>query len=342
MDERKRVFSGIQPTSVMHIGNYFGAVQNWVKLQDNYECVYCVVDLHAMTVPYKAEQLFRNTREMLIDLLACGIDPERSTIFVQSMVPEHMELAWVLNCVTSYGELSRMTQFKDKTDHIRSQDKDALVSAGLFNYPILQAADILLYKATFVPVGKDQEQHLELSRNIALRFNHQYGEFFTPPQALYTDLPKLLSLADPDKKMSKSLGPKHFIALFEEEDVIRRKVMSAVTDSGAVPGEISPGVANLIQILGACNHIEARDKFREDALNGSIRYKDLKESVADALINMIAVFRDRRAEIAADKKGVKNLENRMAEKARSIARGVMTEVREITGMHKYGKSVNND
>lgn len=334
--ERKRVFSGIQPTSVMHIGNYFGAVQNWVKLQDEYEGVYCVVDLHAMTIPYKAEQLFRNTREMLIDLLACGLDPERSIVFIQSMVPEHMELAWVLNCVTSYGELARMTQFKDKTDQLRSNDKDALISAGLFNYPVLQAADILLYKAELVPVGKDQEQHLELSRNIALRFNHQFGDYFTPPQPLFTDLPKLLSLADPSKKMSKSLGPKHFVALFEEETVIRKKVMSAVTDAGQGGGDVSPGVANLIEILGACGKTGLRNEFFEAAQEGVLSYKELKESVADALVEMIDALRQKRAEIAADKAGVKRMEKEMATRARAIATEVMKEVREITGMHKYG------
>lgn len=335
--ERKRVFSGIQPTSVMHIGNYFGAVQNWVKLQDTYECIYCVVDLHAMTIPYKAEQLFRNTREMLIDLLACGLDPSRSIVFVQSMVPEHMELAWVLNCVTSYGELARMTQFKDKTDQLRNQDKDALISAGLFNYPVLQAADILLYKAELVPVGKDQEQHLELSRNIALRFNHQFGEFFAPPQPLFTDLPKLLSLADPSKKMSKSLGPKHFVALFEDEAVIRKKVMSAVTDAGqGAGGEVSPGVANLIEILGACGKTELRMAFYEAAKTGSLSYKELKESVADTLVEMIAGLRARREEIASDKAGVKRIEKEMAARARAIASEVMNEVRESTGMHKCG------
>lgn len=334
--ERKRVFSGIQPTSVMHIGNYFGAVQNWVRLQDTYECIYCVVDLHAMTIPYKAEQLFRNTREMLIDLLACGLDPSRSIVFVQSMVPEHMELAWVLNCVTSYGELSRMTQFKDKTDQLRNQDKDAHISAGLFNYPILQAADILLYKAELVPVGKDQEQHLELSRNIALRFNHQFGEFFVPPQPLFTDLPKLLSLADPSRKMSKSLGPKHFVALFEEEAVIRKKVMSAVTDAGQIVGEVSPGVANLIEILGACGKADRRNAFYEAAKAGNLSYKELKETVADALVEMIAGLRERREEIASDKAGVKRIEKEMAARARAIASEVMNEVREITGMHKRG------
>lgn len=337
MSAKKRVFSGIQPTSVMHIGNYFGAVQNWVRLQDQYECIYCVVDLHAMTVPYKPEHLFRNTREMVVDLLACGIDPDKSTAFVQSMVPEHMELAWVLNCVTSYGELTRMTQFKDKTEQLRAKDKDTFISAGLFNYPILQAADILLYKAELVPVGKDQEQHLELSRNIALRFNHQFGEYFVPPEPLFTDVPKLLSLADPGKKMSKSLGPKHFVALFEEEAVIRKKVTSAVTDSGQGGGEISPGVGNLIEILGACGNMDAKEKFSEDAKLGTIRYKDLKETVASTLIEMIAPIREKRDAIAADKQLVKRTEKMMAEKARAIATEIMSEVREITGMHKYGR-----
>jgi len=337
MADKKRVFSGIQPTNEMHIGNYFGAVHNWVRLQDDFECIYSVVDLHAMTIPYKAEQLSWNAREMLVDLLACGIDPERSIVFIQSMVPEHMELAWVFNCVTSYGELTRMTQFKDKTDQLRSTDKDALISAGLFNYPILQAADILVYKAEFVPVGKDQEQHLELSRNIAERFNHQYREYFTPPQPLFTDLPKLLSLADPARKMSKSLGPRHYIGLFEDEGAVRKKVMSAVTDSGATAGELSPGVANLLELLKVCGLEEAHSHFREAALAGTIRYKDLKEEVAGGLVSLIHALRERRAAFASDKQGIRRLEKEMAAKARAIAGSVMREVREITGMHPYGR-----
>ncbi|MCB0969809.1 MAG: tryptophan--tRNA ligase, partial [Ilumatobacter sp.] len=181
---------------------------NWVRLQDEYNCFFGVVDYHSMTMPYKADQLRTNTWKMVFQLLACGIRPDQ--LFVQSLVPEHVELSWILSCVTSFGELSRMTQFKDKMDQLKEKDKDALVSSGLFLYPILQAADILIYHADYVPVGKDQEQHLELSRNIAQRFNHQFGkEYFRLPEPLFTETPKILSPADPTRKMGKSFGEKH-------------------------------------------------------------------------------------------------------------------------------------
>ena len=226
---KKRVLSCIQPTGEMHIGNYFGAVKNWVRIQDEYECFYGVVDLHAMTMPYDPKKLKENSLRMVAELLACGIDPSKSVLFIQSLVPEHSELTWIFNCVASFGELSRMTQFKDKSEQIESGGK--FISAGLFTYPVLQAADILVYKANFVPVGKDQVQHLELSRNIAVRFNKQFGEFFPEPEPLLTEVQKLASLADPTKKMSKSLGEKHYIGLFEEEAKIVKKVKSAVTDT---------------------------------------------------------------------------------------------------------------
>lgn len=337
MQERKRIFSGIQPTSVMHIGNYFGAVANWVRLQEDNECIYCVVDLHAMTMPYKAQDLFRNTRDMMVDLLACGVDPERSILFVQSMVPEHMELAWVFNCVTGYGELSRMTQFKDKADLLKDESKDGLISAGLFTYPILQAADILAYKAEYVPVGKDQEQHLELSRNIAVRFNAQFGPYFPEPKPLFTDVPKLMSLADPERKMSKSLGPKHYVSLFEEEDVLRKKLRSAVTDSGSEGSQISPGVANLLEILKACGRNDLYAFYLSEHKLGSIQYKDLKQDVADTLVVLTSAFRERRKEIGSDKQYVKRIEREMGTKARDIASGILQEVRALVGMHAYAQ-----
>ena len=221
---KKRVLSCIQPTGEIHIGNYFGAVKNWVDIQDKYDCTYGVVDLHAITMPYDPLELKENTYRMALDLMVCGLDPEKTVIFIQSLVPEHTELAWIFNCIASFGELTRMTQFKDKTEQVETGRKGSFVSAGLFTYPILQAADILIYKADFVPVGRDQVQHLELSRNIAVRFNNQFGTYFPEPHPLLTETPKLVSLADPTKKMSKSLGDKHFVGLFEEEESIRKKI----------------------------------------------------------------------------------------------------------------------
>ena len=328
----KSILSGIQPTGDLHIGNYFGAVQNWVRLQQDYECRYCVVDYHSMTMPYKATQLRENTWKMVFYLLACGVKPEN--LFIQSQVPEHVELGWILNCVTSYGELQRMTQFKDKSDQLRESDGEAFVSVGLFDYPVLQAADILIYHADFVPVGKDQEQHLELSRNIAQRFNHQFGkEYFIHPQPLFTEIPKLLSTADPNRKMSKSLGEKHYINLLGEEDRIRKQIKSAVTDTGEnVAGEMSAGVRNLFELIQACKNMDAYQSLMDDYNNNALRYSDLKEATANALVGLINPFRQRMAELEADKKAVKAQIQDSSAAIRQRAQQTMREVRDLTGL----------
>jgi tryptophanyl-tRNA synthetase len=239
-----RIFSGIQPTGTLHIGNYFGAIRNWAALQNDYECVYCIVDYHAITIDIDPKVLRAASRNMALDLIACGIDPERAILFVQSAVPEHTELAWIFGCVTSYGDLSRMTQFKDKSAGKK------FVSASLFTYPVLQAADILLYRADGVPVGEDQVQHLELSRRIARRFNARFGEFFPEPEPIVGKGARIMSLADPTIKMSKSAGDAHYIGVMEDESSIRKKVRSAVTDTGLAAGEeMSPGVETLFEIL---------------------------------------------------------------------------------------------
>ncbi|MDX1686312.1 MAG: tryptophan--tRNA ligase, partial [Saprospiraceae bacterium] len=227
----KKVLSCIQPTGDIHLGNYLGAVKNWVQLQKEYDCVFGVVDYHSTTVPYNPLKLRTNTWNMVFQLLACGIDKDK--LFIQSLIPEHAELCWILGCHVSYGDLTRMTQFKDKSDQVREKDKDALISGGLFYYPVLQAADILIYHADYVPVGQDQDQHLELSRSVANRFNTQFGkEYFTLPEPLYTEVPKVLSLADPSRKMSKSLGEKHYVNLFGDMNRMYKQVRSAVTDAG--------------------------------------------------------------------------------------------------------------
>jgi tryptophanyl-tRNA synthetase len=328
----KSVLSGVQPTGDLHIGNYFGAIQNWVRLQDNYECRYCVVDYHSMTMPYNAVQLRENTWNMVFQLLACGVKPEN--LFIQSLVPEHTELGWILNCVTSYGELQRMTQFKDKSDQLKETDGDAFISVGLFDYPVLQAADILIYHADYVPVGKDQEQHLELSRNIAQRFNHQFGkEYFIHPEPLFTETPKILSPADPNRKMSKSLGEKHYINLFGEEDRVRKQIKSAVTDTGDTPaGEMSAGVKNLFELMRACGNQEAHNSLMEDYKNGSLRYSDLKEHTANTLIGLITPFRERLAALKADKRTVKQQIQESSAVVRQRAQRTMQEVRELTGL----------
>jgi tryptophanyl-tRNA synthetase len=331
---KKRVLSCIQPTGEIHIGNYFGAVRNWVSIQDTYDCFYGVVDLHAMTMPYEPQSLKSNTLRMFTDIMACGLDPARSVLFVQSLVPQHTELTWIFNCVASYGELSRMTQFKDKSDQLEeSSGKKGFISAGLFTYPVLQAADILIYKAHFVPVGKDQEQHLELSRNIAVRFNNQFGEYFPEPAPLFTEVPKLMSLADPTKKMSKSLGDKHFIGVFESEDSIRKKVRSAVTDTGGQQGdEMSPGVANLFTIIRACGNMEAADALMDQNKNRNLKYKDLKDIAAESLVKTLAPLRERRAELNADQGKLLKLMRDLSAVARDYAENTLNEVKDLTGL----------
>ena len=330
---KKRVLSCIQPTGEIHIGNYFGAIKNWVDIQEKYDCVYGVVDLHAMTMPYDTKVLQENTLQMFIDLLACGIDPARSVIFVQSLVPQHTELTWIFSCVTSYGELSRMTQFKDKSDQLDEGSKKSFVSAGLFTYPVLQAADILIYKANFVPVGKDQEQHLELSRNIAVRFNKQFGEYFPEPKPLFTDVPKLMSLADPTRKMSKSMGEKHYIGVFESEESIRKKVKTAVTDTGSMPnGEMSPGVANLFTIIKACNNMSAWESLQADYRRGGLKYSNLKETTANSLVAVLQPMRERRTELAGEREKTKKIARELSAVAREFAENTLNEVKDLTGL----------
>ncbi len=329
----KNVLSCVQPTGDLHIGNYFGAVKNWVELQNDYNCTYGVVDYHSMTMPYKATDLRENTWKMVFYLLACGIKPEN--LFVQSLIPEHVELSWILGCTTSYGELTRMTQFKDKTDQLKEKDKEAFVSLGIFAYPVLQAADILIYHADFVPVGKDQVQHLELSKNIAQRFNFQFGkEYFRHPEPLLTETPKILSPADPNRKMSKSLGEKHYINLFGEENVVRKQIRSAVTDTANPDesGQMSVGVKNLFEMLRACGGFEAHKSLMLDYENGALRYSDLKSAVADALVFLINPFRERLAELNSDKQKIKNDIQESSAEIRKRAQKTLREVREITGL----------
>ena len=328
----KNVLSAIQPTGDLHLGNYFGAVQNWVRLQDDYNCTYGVVDYHSMTMPYQADKLRQNTWKMVFQLLAAGIKEEN--LFVQSLVPEHTELCWILSCVTSYGQLTRMTQFKDKSGQVTEGDKDGFISGGLFLYPILQAADILIYRADYVPIGKDQKQHLELSRNIAERFNAQFKtDYFQHPEPLFTEVPKLLSTADPSRKMSKSLGPKHVINLFEEEARVRKQIRSAVTDTGEdTQGAMSPGVRNLFTLLRATGAQEAHDSLLQDYRAESLRYADLKEAVADSLVGLINPMRERYQEIYADRKNIKRRIKASSAEIRQTAQQTVKEVKSIVGL----------
>ncbi|MFL6074576.1 MAG: tryptophan--tRNA ligase [Mycobacteriales bacterium] len=278
---RPRVLSGIQPTgSGFHLGNYLGAVRRWVGLQDTHDAFYCVVDLHAITMPHDPAQLRRRTRESVAELIACGLDPARCTIFVQSHLPQHAELGWVMGCLTGYGEASRMTQFKDKS--ARGELGGATV--GLFTYPVLQAADILLYQADQVPVGEDQRQHIELTRDLAQRFNSRYGKVFTLPEPyIMSSAAKIGDLQDPTKKKSKSLPPAGTLVLLEDPKALTKKIRSAVTDTGReiVARDDKPGVSNLLSIMSALTGREVADLEKEYDGRG---YGDFKKDVAEAVV----------------------------------------------------------
>jgi tryptophanyl-tRNA synthetase len=327
---KKTVLSCIQPTGEMHLGNYLGAIKNWVALQADYECLYGVVDYHAMTMPYKAADLRQNTLAICENLVACGVAP--SNLFIQSLVPEHTQLGWILSCVCGYSELLRMTQFKEKGEQIDTKS-DQITSTGLFTYPVLQAADILIYKAELVPVGRDQEQHLELSRTIANRFNHQFDtKYFAEPQCLFTDIPKVQSLADPTKKMSKSLGGKHYIGLFENEASIRTKVKAAVTDDLNTPiGEMPAGVANLFNLLS----VVAKDNYKHTELladfhNGTLKYVHLKTALADVLVELTNEFKQRKSELSSIQ--IKEQVYESSAQIRLKAQATLAEVRDIVGL----------
>ena len=328
---KKTILSAIQPTGDMHYGNYFGAIKNWVDLQSDYKCIYGVVDYHAMTMPYKLDKLRNNTWDIIYNLLAVGVDV--NNLFIQSLIPEHTELNWIFNCFASYGQLTRMTQFKDKGAQAKDVSKDNFISVGLLDYPVLQSADILIYKADFVPVGKDQEQHLELTRSIAQRFNFSVEkEYFVMPEGLYTETPKIKSTADPDRKMSKSAGEKHYISVFADESRIRKQIKSAVTDTGEKSDVMSEGVKNLFQMLAATGNKEASDALMLDYNAGALRYGDLKAATADSLVEMSNRFLERKSEIISNKKEVKYQIKASSAEIRKIAQETIKEVKDMVGI----------
>jgi tryptophanyl-tRNA synthetase len=328
MSDKKIVFSGIQPTGNLHIGNYLGAIKRWVEDQDQYDSIFCVVDLHAITVPQDPVLLRQQTRELVGLLLATGIDPERSVLFVQSHVAAHAELAWILNCVTPIGWLERMTQFKEKAARQES------VSTGLLDYPVLQAADILLYQAHYVPVGEDQRQHVELTRDIAGRFNYLYGETFVLPEVLVGEAgARIMGLDDPTSKMSKSVDSQyHAIRLLDTPDEIRSAVRRAVTDSGREvvfsdePGKA--GVNNLLtiyQVFTGDREQEIEDHF------DSKGYGHLKTEVAEVVIEALRPIQRRYHEIAADPATIDRILEDGAAEARRRSAPTLEEVRERVG-----------
>ncbi|MFI6596387.1 tryptophan--tRNA ligase [Nonomuraea sp. NPDC050536] len=327
---RPRVLSGIQPTAdSFHLGNYLGAVRQWVTLQETHDAFYCVVDLHAITVPTEPADLRRRTRVAAAQLFAAGLDPERSTVFVQSHVREHTELAWVLICLTGMGEAARMTQFKDKS----AKFGESAASVGLFTYPILQAADILLYQANAVPVGADQKQHLELTRDLAQRFNHRFGDTFTLPDPyILKEVEKITDLQDPTSKMSKSSSsPAGILDVLEQPGPLRKKVMRAVTDTGSdvlFDEENKPGISNLLRIQSALTKTPIPDLVARYEGQG---YGTFKKDVAEAVVEAFTPIRERTEKLLANESELDRLLAIGAERARSVAAHTMAEVRDRVG-----------
>ena len=327
-DARPRILSGIQPTgSGSQLGNYLGAVKRWAGLQDGYDAFYFIPDMHAITVGHDPEHLRRRTLEAVAELVAVGLDPARSTLFVQSHLPEHAQLAWVLSCITGYGEAARMTQFKDKA--ARSDLGSATV--GLFNYPILMVADILLYQADEVPVGDDQSQHVELTRDLAQRFNSRFGNVFTVPKpTLLRQVARVADLQDPTKKMSKSLPPNGTVLVADPPAVIRKKIRSAVTDTGrevrAAPDK--PGITNLLGILSAISgeSIEALEERFE-----GVGYGDFKGAVADAVVAELVPVQERYAALMAEPEELHRVLAEGALKARAVAQATLARAYDAVG-----------
>ena len=323
-----RIFSGIRPTGSLHLGNYLGAIKQWIDLQETHECVFCIVDLHAITTPYDKKELQKNIFETLIVYLAAGINPEKSVIFVQSHIKEHPELAWLLGTITPLGELQRMTQFKEK-----SKTNKAYINAGLLSYPVLMAADILLYRAEAVPVGKDQGQHVELTRSIAKKFNQKFGQTFKEPESLITkEGAKIMSLTDPKKKMSKSDDPKSCIFLFDSPEDIQRKIMSAQTDSGKdVIYNVTkkPGISNLFTIYSLLANKTTQDLEKE--FKGK-NYGEFKKSLAKIVIDYLEPFRRKQKELSLREVYLQEILKQSQSRALTIAQETMREVKEKMGL----------
>lgn len=322
---KKRIFSGIQPSGNLHLGNYLGAVKNWVALQKEYDSIFCIVDLHAITVPQNPEELRRNTLELAKTYIASGIDTQSATIFVQSQVSEHAELGWILNTLTKMPELDKMTQFKDK-----SQEHRENINAGLFDYPVLMAADILLYDTNVVPVGEDQLQHVELARTLARRFNHQFRETFTVPEAfIVKEGMRIMGLDDPAKKMSKSASSElNYIALTDSPEKIREKVRRAVTDSGKSIryADDKPAIRNLINIYALLDNAKPEDIEQSYKGKGYAEFKnDLAEVIVDFLGNFQAKYND------INDKDVLDILETGRGKGKSLAAKKMEDVREKVG-----------
>jgi len=323
------LFSGIQPTGLLHIGNYFGAIKNWVDLQKKHPCLFCIVNYHSITIPYQTKQMSKRVLNLAMDLMACGIDPKKSILFVQSSVPFHTELAWILSTVTSIGDLNRMTQFKEK-----SKEHSENINAGLFNYPILMAADILLYKAQVVPVGEDQVQHLELTREITRKFNKKFGKTFLEPKPYLTSGARIMNISDDKKKMSKSHGEESYVALLDSLKTIEKKLATAITDP-ARKRRTDPGTPKKCNIYHL-HQLVSNKKDLEYVINGctkaNIGCLDCKKLLAKNLFKELKPIQEKRKQLEKDPEKVKKILAQGAEQANKIAKKTMAEVKVKLGL----------
>ena len=322
----QRIFSGIQPTGDIHIGNYVGAIRQWVALTETYDCIFCAVDYHAITVEYPTEEMNRRTMETAVALLACGLDPAKCKIFVQSHVPEHTELAWVFNCVTPIGELERMTQFKDKSKQHRAN-----INVGLMDYPVLQAADILVYKAGFVPVGEDQVQHVELCREVARKFNNRFKPLFPEPKVILSEAPRILGV-DGAGKMSKTMG--NYIAILEDEKAMWEKLRTAVTDVNRVrrTDKGDPDICNIFTIHRAFSGEDVRVEMEKGCRTAGIGCIDCKKMLFENMKKELIPIQEKAKALMNDQPYVMDVLRQGAKACSIIAKETMREVRETLGL----------
>ena len=319
MTNQKVLVSGIKPTGQLHLGNYLGAIKNWVKLQDKYQCFYFIADLHALTTKISREELSQQTREIIIDLLALGIDPKKSVLFKQSDIIGHTDLGWIFDCLMPVAELERMTQFKDMS--IRQPNN---VNAGLLTYPALQAADILLYKAEIVPVGEDQLQHLELTRLAARKFNNRYGQYFIEISPILSQTPRVMSLNDPNKKMSKSLGTKSYIAIRDNASTVKQKIQKAITDD--------KGVQNLLALYSYFGSKAKYMSMAKDAKAGKLMNSDLKQELTKVILKFLKPVQEKIAYYEKNPKQVDKIINQSNKQAQKIATKNLQDIKKIIGL----------
>lgn len=317
---KKTLFSGIQPTGNLHLGNYLGAIKNWIELQKKYDCIFSIVDLHALTSDITAKELKQNVFDLAVDLIALGIDPKKSILFQQSRVPEHTELAWLYNSVTPIAELERMTQFKDK-----AKEQKHNINAGLFTYPALQAADILLYKGQYVPVGQDQVQHIELTRIIAKKFNNRFGKYFPLAEPVLSPTPKVMSLKHPDKKMSKSHGEASYIAIRDSKKIVTKKIKKAVSDK--------QGTENLLELYSYFGSKAKYSKMQSDYKAGKLMNSELKDELTKAILKFLEPVQKKIKDLEKNPSRVNKILDDGAKRAQKIASKNMKEVRKLVGIN---------